>query len=103
MSYKVECSKCSGKGNISAFGHVLGGVCFSCNGVGYKVLKNKPRPSKSFVFFYLWNDPNDCNYMGGEYCRCYTRKFRNMAAAERHADVAVTRNGSVAYRIEEIN
>jgi hypothetical protein len=29
-----NCGKCGGSGNIPAFGHVLGGVCFDCNGTG---------------------------------------------------------------------
>lgn len=29
-----ECGRCGGKGAIRGFGHVLGGVCFSCEGTG---------------------------------------------------------------------
>ena len=30
------CLRCSGKGSLSCFGHVSGGVCFACNGTGNK-------------------------------------------------------------------
>ncbi len=30
----VPCGRCGGKGRIDAFSHVLGGVCFGCNGHG---------------------------------------------------------------------
>ena len=41
--FKVECPRCTGgKGVISAFKHVKGGVCFQCNGLGYVMRKTKP-------------------------------------------------------------
>lgn len=33
------CWKCSGTGYISGFGHVMGGVCFRCGGVGTPLTK----------------------------------------------------------------
>ena len=33
---KRICGKCGGKGSISEYGHVAGGVCFSCNGKGMR-------------------------------------------------------------------
>lgn len=36
-----KCSKCKGKGRISAFSHVNNGICFECYGLGYKLNKNK--------------------------------------------------------------
>lgn len=43
MAKQIECQRCSGKGNINAYAHVQGGVCFRCNGTG-KV--NAPRAYK---------------------------------------------------------
>lgn len=41
--YKIECSRCaSGKGIISAFRHVRGGVCFKCGGDGYTLSRTSP-------------------------------------------------------------
>ncbi len=34
METKTTCSRCSGKGLIPHFSHVLGGVCFRCWGSG---------------------------------------------------------------------
>lgn len=32
---RQPCPRCAGAGNIFAFKHVAGGVCFACNGEGY--------------------------------------------------------------------
>lgn len=32
----LACNRCSGRGYISAFSHVQGGVCFKCGGHGVK-------------------------------------------------------------------
>jgi hypothetical protein len=32
--YDIDCGKCSGKGHINGFEHILSGVCFRCNGTG---------------------------------------------------------------------
>lgn len=40
-TFTYECPRCCGQGNIPAFGHVLGGVCFSCGGSGKKSGKAK--------------------------------------------------------------
>jgi hypothetical protein len=45
---KVECMKCSGTGHIQAFNHIMGGVCFACEGKGYRMLKSIPKPSKKY-------------------------------------------------------
>ena len=36
----TECGRCSGKGLITAFSHVLGGVCFSCKGTGFHLTRH---------------------------------------------------------------
>ena len=46
---KYPCYRCSGKGHIAAFGHVLGGVCFKCGGSG----KQSAKPSKSITWSVL--------------------------------------------------
>ena len=38
MNAKKECGRCCGKGYIPAFGHVAGGTCFNCAGVGFFVV-----------------------------------------------------------------
>ena len=40
---KTECPRCSGKGNVRGYAHVLGGICFKCGGAGY-VLTNYVSP-----------------------------------------------------------
>jgi hypothetical protein len=49
---KVECPRClNGKGFISAFKHVQGGVCFKCKGQGFVTCKTKP--AQSFKFWAM--------------------------------------------------
>lgn len=48
MTYKVECAKCGGRGEIKAFSGIAGGVCFCCNGKGHVILKNKPQRTAKF-------------------------------------------------------
>lgn len=36
-----KCSKCKGKGRISAFSHVNNGICFECYGLGYELNNNQ--------------------------------------------------------------
>jgi hypothetical protein len=39
------CNRCSGTGEIRAFGHVMGGVCFKCGGKGTQTSRPaKPQP-----------------------------------------------------------
>lgn len=35
-----KCAKCNGKGYIKNYKYYMNGVCFSCDGAGYKILKN---------------------------------------------------------------
>lgn len=44
------CSRCAGQGHISAFGHVLAGVCFQCKGSGKQKTKPAPKAIKWAVF-----------------------------------------------------
>ena len=34
-----KCSRCQGKGRLSAFSHVVSGVCFKCGGIGTQATK----------------------------------------------------------------
>lgn len=99
---KVECAKCGGKGHIPHYSNIAGGVCFSCQGRGYNLQKSEPKRSKTYTFFFCWEDPSATNYNGGDFCRCYNKKFRSFAAAERHAAQAMERNGSQDFWIEEV-
>lgn len=40
------CPRCNGKGNITYYGHIAGGVCFKCEGLG-KVKAVRQRPIKA--------------------------------------------------------
>jgi hypothetical protein len=98
---KVECGKCMGKGHITAFSHVQGGVCFSCGGTGYHLRKSTPKPSKKYSFSFLWTDPSDPNYQEGDYCLCFWKKARSLKEAESKAKKYMHINGSVAFKVAE--
>lgn len=34
-----KCARCSGKGYITEYKYYMKGVCFSCDGMGYKIKK----------------------------------------------------------------
>jgi len=79
---------------------VIGGVCFACNGTGKVEQKSAPKQSQSYVFSFLWADPSDCNYKGGDFCRCFTKKARSLNAAKKIAEQAISKNGASDYKIE---
>ena len=64
---KVECMKCSGTGYIRAFNHVMGGVCFSCGGKGYKMMKSIPKPTKSYYVYIQMEENSEPRQWLGEY------------------------------------
>lgn len=100
---KFECPKCAnGSGNIKAFSHVLGGVCFQCKGTGYVEQKRKPTKSKLFSFSFLWTNPEHCNYMNGEFCDCFNKKARSLSEANKIAESSMKKNGAVDFKVEEI-
>lgn len=99
---KINCPKCDGRGRIAAFGHVQGGVCFSCGGTGVGIRSSASKPSKSFAIGFLWTDPADVNYRDGQFCPCFTIKARSRAEAEKKAAAAMSRNGSSAFSVTEI-
>ncbi len=40
---KKECNKCCGTGIVDTCKHVMGGICFSCNGTGIKHTKKRTK------------------------------------------------------------
>lgn len=59
MTYKVECAKCGGRGEIKAFSGIAGGICFCCNGKGHVELKNAPKRSVKFQISAIAKDTGD--------------------------------------------
>ena len=37
QGYRVACPRCAGTGRVERHANVKGGVCFACNGSGYRV------------------------------------------------------------------
>lgn len=37
----VACRRCGGRGWIPCYGHVLKGICFACNGAGWKTMTRR--------------------------------------------------------------
>lgn len=99
---RVSCVKCDGSGYIKAFDHVVGGVCFSCSGKGYRMMKREPVPSKSYSFSFLWTDPESPNYKNGEFCRCFYKKAKSEKAAEKIAIKAMKNNGAADFKVQEV-
>ena len=99
---KVDCLKCFGKGRINGFEHIQMGVCFSCNGAGFKMQKNPSRVSKEFRVYFLWLDKNDCNYNDGDFCHCGQKKFPSQNKADQWGAKTSATNGSSDYKIELI-
>lgn len=100
---KYECPRCSNsKGHIKAFDHVQGGVCFKCSGKGYIEQKHAPKKSRRFAIAFLWLDEKNANYKNGEFCDCLNIKAKTKRAAEEKAAALMSSNGSVEYRVTEI-
>jgi len=99
---KVDCGKCGGKGHIRAFTHVVAGICFACDGNGFKMLKAAPKPARKFKVSFLWTDPKNPNYNDGDFCHCWNESARSLPAVQRKAAAAQKRNGSVDFKIEEV-
>lgn len=59
MTFKVECAKCGGRGEIKAFSGIAGGICFCCNGKGHVELKNAPKRSVKFQISAVAKDTGD--------------------------------------------
>ena len=48
--YRVACPRCAGTGRVERHANVKGGVCFACNGSGYRVRKSPPSaPAQRFA------------------------------------------------------
>jgi hypothetical protein len=87
---KVDCRKCDKTGYINAFSHVKRGICFSCGGHGFNMLKNKPRIQKRYEIGFLWADKNHCNYNNGEILMVWgAQGYASLPAANRRAEAAM--------------
>lgn len=51
MNIKATCHKCGGRGRIQGFGHVAGGICFTCQGKGFIMVK---RTVKEHAQIAVW-------------------------------------------------
>lgn len=48
--YRVACLRCAGTGRVERHANVKGGVCFGCNGSGYRLQKSAPsKPARRFA------------------------------------------------------
>lgn len=82
---KTPCTKCFGKGNIRAFSHVQGGVCFSCGGAGYKMVSKSYKPSILFAIEVTCVSSDGCSLKPGQRGVAYNIKARTAAEALRKA------------------
>ena len=97
---KVDCRKCNKTGFINAFGHIKRGICFSCSGHGFQMLKNKPRIQKRYEVGFLWADKNHCNYNNGKILMVWgAQGYASLPAANRKAEAAMRINGSIEYLV----
>lgn len=85
----MDCPRCEGKGEISAFKNVLGGVCFKCHGAG-KVKASAYKKGFKFAVFML-------NRETGKMDRGYNVTAQNSAQAIKKATVTFS-SASSAYR-----
>lgn len=82
---KVPCTKCSGDGDIRAFRHVMGGVCFSCGGKGYKMVSKSYKPSILFHIEVTCVSSDGCSLEPGQRGVAYNINARSPAEALRKA------------------
>ena len=100
--FKFPCVKCNGTGFIKAFSGIKGGVCFTCKGTAFVVRKTAPKPSKRYVVSFLWDKPEDVNYINGGFCSCYSVKSSSKKAVEKKAAERMEKNGSIAFLVTEV-
>jgi len=86
-----ECGRCLGRGRISAFSHVLGGVCLKCNGSG----RTKAKPAKVAPMFYVFGERRE----SGEPVHLYNIRARHCTSAVSRARV-IFGGASAAFRNE---
>ena len=99
---KVDCHNCNKSGRITAFSHIKNGICFKCEGKGYTEHKAPPRNQKTFAVSFLWLDEEDPNYLNGDFCHCWNKKYPSMNKAKQAAAASMKRNGSVDFRVEVV-
>lgn len=101
-----NCVRCAGKGRITAYANVLGGVCFKCNGSGRQA--SKPRASAVLWAVFLVNRET------GQGDRIWNIRAKSsasaMSSAQEHYNRAssmfhdqFTMNGAVAVRADELD
>ena len=83
------CSRCAGQGRISAFGHVLAGVCFQCKGSG----KQKTKPAQKAIKWAVFGHDRNTDKPG----RLYNVKAPTEAKAIAKAQ-NLFGNASTAFR-----
>lgn len=83
---KITCTKCFGKGHISAFSHVQGGVCFSCGGKGYRMVSKSHKPSILFAIEVTCVSSDGCSLEPGQRGIVTNVKARTAAEALRKAN-----------------
>lgn len=80
----IDCPRCSGLGTRKVFSHVLGGICFKCNGARKVVVSINHKPSKMFkVMAAFVTDYND--HKTGEMGIVYNMRAKSPAEALRSA------------------
>ena len=96
--HKIECPRClGGKGEIRAFRHVQGGVCFRCKGRGYVEVKTIPKPSIRFVAMQKWANPEHDNYNNGDFISTFYFKARSQAEATKKLQKKLGASGREFY------
>ena len=45
MAFTITCPKCCGSKRFTCYGHIAGGVCFTCSGNGTIQVNEKPAPA----------------------------------------------------------
>lgn len=82
---KITCTKCFGKGRISAFSHVQGGVCFDCGGKGHRMVAANHKPSILFSIEVTCVRAEGCTLQPGQRGIVFGQKARTAAEALRKA------------------
>jgi len=85
---KITCGKCNGHGIIEGYRHVVNGVCFACDGTGYKVVSASHKPSKMYSVIITADFNDDGKPFRGT---VFGQKARSVAEAKRKAIKTLSR------------
>src|ERR1700747_1402532 len=91
MAATYACSRCNGKGIISAFSHVIGGTCFKCHGSG----KQTTKPASKLPKFAVMGSYR----LSGESARLYNVQAKDESAAVEKA-LKMFERASDAFKLE---